>query len=229
MRKHLALLIILNFPAFFYGQTKNTNDHSTSAPFTFEATVGSNNFFFKDEMPLQRAFTFNTPIKSINSLIYGLMIHANLDSKKNRFKVGLGVTYGSFKIDQEKKDTIQRGVSILKCDQAFVRTDLLLQYIFLPDLAVNPFVSAGLGFNFFAKSNPAINADYRLDFFPFPINEKNKLLAVTFNPKVAVGAIYKRSRLELSYAIPTNIFDDGKYKIRMGYYGVNYYFRISNL
>lgn len=221
----------MNFPAFFYGQTKYNKDHSTIAPFTFEATVGVNNFFFKDEIPLSGGwiFTFNTPIKSINSLIYGLMMHANLDSKKNRFKVGLGVTYGSFKIDQQTTDTIQRGVSILKCDQTFIRTDLLLQYIFLNDVMVKPFISTGLGFNFLIKNKPAIIADYSLNYSGFPISVKNKILSVTYNPKVAVGAIYKRNRFELSYAIPTNIMDNGKFKVRAGYYGVNYYFRISNL
>lgn len=208
---------------------KLTSKKETSKAFTFELTAGYNSFFTKDVILNKYAFSnIYTPVSPFQSFVAGIMLNPQIQQGDRKISVGFGISYGRVNFTQDQKTT-DKNISVkLSSDYSFLRPDILVRFAILKNKQVLPYVSGGFGFNFSLDDKPVIDAVY--DFqspFDFFRNQKSKIRTVSFNPKLATGIIYKRSRLELSYGIPNDISDQPAFKLRTGYLGLNYYFSLT--
>jgi hypothetical protein len=234
MKKYLLLFLALNSALLLEAQTGSANTKTGKKPFTFEVTTGLNRIFFKDPFPqtFYTYYNFNATLNPVNSFIIGIMLNPQLEIGKNQFSVGFGISYGSVNIKQQINDKEVGFEASIQSGYSFIRPDLVARYTLLPEAAIKYYISAGFGFNYLVESKPTVIVDYKNTsplYFPIVYTEKYSLRSTSINPKIATGIIYKRNRIELAYALPTDVSNSRRFKQRSGYYGLSYYFRITNL
>ncbi|MBY0478464.1 MAG: hypothetical protein K2Q24_12520 [Chitinophagaceae bacterium] len=229
MKKYLSLLLFVLCTNRLLSQTgyPKFNDRK---PFSFEVTAGYNYFFTKGFILLNRSTSSNpVPISPYHGFATGVMLNAQLQTADDyNFDISFGLSYGRTEYKQQQKTT-DRGIDVnISSVYSFLRPEIVARFLFFQNKKVVPYVSPGFGFNFSLSRNPVINAEYFFnDPYGFDRNQTFKLRSVYMNPKVAAGVVYKRSRVELTYAIPNDLSDNARFKLQTGYIGFNYYYRVT--
>jgi hypothetical protein len=223
------LLLFLLLPLTLSLLAQNLLDGKKEKALSIEVTAGFNHLYSNDKIISRWAFSDNAiPLSPYQTFLVGIMLNPQLQTERgNKFDISLGINYGKININQEQQTIDKKIDAKIKSEYAFIRPELLTRYFLLKNKFLLPYISAGFGFNFTVNNNPTFAVTYNFpNTFDFIKNQSFKIRTVSMNPKIGMGFTYKRSRLDFSYAFPSDISNNATFKIRTGYIGLNYFFRV---